>query len=126
MRRVLLAALFAVITCGPGGSITDVGQAEVKAIVESGGGAALLLDVRTPAEFAAGHVPGARNVPHTELAARIAEIAPRKADAVVVYCESGRRAAIAADVLVENGFTSVRHLEGDMAGWRDADLPIER
>jgi rhodanese-related sulfurtransferase len=88
--------------------------------------APLLLDVRTPQEFRGGHVPGAVNVPHTELTARLGEIETARESGIVVYCESGRRAATAADVLVGAGFEDVRHLDGDMSGWRAAGLPVER
>jgi rhodanese-related sulfurtransferase len=86
----------------------------------------LILDVRTAQEFQGGHVPGAVNIPHTELTARFGEIEAARESGVVVYCESGRRAAAAADVLLGAGFEDVRHLEGDMSGWRAAGLPIER
>ena len=88
--------------------------------------APLLLDVRTPQEFQGGHVPGAINIPHTELTARLGDIEAARESGVVVYCESGRRAAAAADVLRDAGFEDVRHLEGDMSGWRAAGLPVER
>jgi phage shock protein E len=62
---------------------------------------ALLLDVRTPQEFAAGHVDGAKNIPVQDLARRIAELgAPRQ---VVVYCRSGGRSASAAQILRQAG-----------------------
>ena len=54
-----------------------------------------VLDVRTPKEFAAGHVPGAVNVPYDQVASHLAEI-PKDKD-VVLYCQSGRRAGLAAD-----------------------------
>jgi rhodanese-related sulfurtransferase len=88
--------------------------------------APLLLDVRTPQEFRNGHVPGAVNIPSTELAARLGEIEAARESGIVVYCESGRRAAGATDVLVRASFEDVRHLEGDMSGWRAAGLPVER
>jgi rhodanese-related sulfurtransferase len=84
--------------------------------------APLVLDVRSAEEYASGHVPGARNLSHDQVAARLAELGPARE--VVVYCESGRRADLAADVLRDAGFT-VRHLVGDMAEWRNP-LPIER
>jgi len=71
-------------------------------------------------------VPGAVNIPHTELTARLGDIEAARESGVVVYCESGRRAAAAADVLRDAGFEDVRHLEGDMSGWRAAGLPVER
>ena len=68
-------------------------------------------------------MPGATNIPHTEIAARLNELGNDKQKEVVVYCESGRRAAIAKGILEKAGFTQVRHLEGDMRGWRERNLP---
>jgi rhodanese-related sulfurtransferase len=82
-----------------------------------------VLDVRTPQEFAAGHVPGAVNVPHDQLAARLGQV-PKDKD-VVLYCRSGRRSALAADVLAANGYTRVSHLEGDMQAWVERGRPVE-
>jgi rhodanese-related sulfurtransferase len=83
-----------------------------------------LLDVRTPQEFAEGHVPGAVNVPYDQLASRLAEVPKDKE--VVLYCKTGRRAGIAADVLVANGYTRLSHLEGDMVGWLAKDRPVAK
>jgi len=87
--------------------------------------APLIVDVRRTDEFAAGHVPGARNIPHTEIAARLDELRDNMHKEVVVYCESGRRAAIAQGILEKAGFTKVLHLEGDMQSWRKRGLPYE-
>ena len=84
----------------------------------------VVLDVRTPEEFAAGHVPGAKNVPYDLVAARLGEI-PRDKD-VVLYCKSGRRAGLAADVLAANGYTRLSHLEGDMTAWVANGRPVEK
>lgn len=81
-----------------------------------------LLDVRTPEEYAAGHIAGAVNVPHDQLATRLAEV-PKDKD-VVLYCRSGRRAGIAADVLAANGYTRLSHLEGDMIAWTEKGRPV--
>ena len=83
----------------------------------------MIVDVRRPDEFATGHVPGARNIPHNEIAARLHELDDHRHQEVVVYCESGRRAAIAQGILEQAGFTRVRHLEGDMQSWRKRHLP---
>jgi rhodanese-related sulfurtransferase len=83
----------------------------------------LLLDVRTPEEFAAGHIPGAVNIPHDQLPNRLAELAGAKNKEVVVYCRSGRRSAIAQETLSKQGFTSVKHLEGDMLKWQEDKRP---
>ena len=89
------------------------------------GTAPLLLDVRRPDEFASGHVPKAINIPHTEIAKRLDELRPNLNNEVIVYCESGRRAAIASDILKQAGFTQVIHLKGDMKAWRQHGLPTE-
>ncbi len=89
------------------------------------GTAPLILDVRTPKEFAESHVPGAINIPHTELRARMSEVRASGKNEIVVYCESGRRAAIAQDLLSQAGIGGVSHLEGDMAAWRKQGLPQE-
>ena len=73
---------------------------------------ATLLDVRTPAEFAGGHLDGALNIPVAELASRQAEV-PR--GRVVVYCQSGGRSARAAGLLASAGY-EVFDL-GAMANW---------
>ena len=83
-----------------------------------------VLDVRTPEEFAAGHVPGAVNVPHDQIASHLAQV-PKDQD-VVLYCRSGRRVAIAADVLSANGYTRLSHLEGDMTAWVGNGRPVEK
>ena len=83
-----------------------------------------VLDVRTPQEFAEGHVPGAVNVPYDQLASRLAEV-PQDKD-VVLYCKSGRRAGIAADVLAANGYTRLAHLEGDMPAWIEKGRPVAK
>jgi rhodanese-related sulfurtransferase len=86
----------------------------------------VILDVRTPAEFAAGHVPGARNISHDLLASRLAELAPLRDKQVVLYCRSGRRTLLAADVLHAAGFKRLAHLEGDYLAWETEHRPIER
>ncbi len=89
------------------------------------GEAPFILDVRSAAEFEAGHVPGAVHIPHTEVASRIGELAADRSDEIVVYCRSGRRAGIAQAVLRDAGFSSVRDLSGHFLAWSDAGLPVE-
>lgn len=86
--------------------------------------APLILDVRKPDEFAAGHIPGAVNIPHTEIDKHLDELRGNIHNEIVVYCETGRRAGIAEGILEQAGFTKVLHLEGDMKEWRKRGLPI--
>ena len=80
----------------------------------------LVLDVRGDDEFAEGHVPGAVHIPHDRLAARLPELAGAKDREVVVYCRSGRRAALALETLKNAGFRRLAHLQGDYPGWVEA------
>ena len=73
---------------------------------------ALLVDVRSPEEFAAGHLEGALNIPHDVIAARLAEFGQDKTKQIVLYCRSGRRSGIARDALIANGFTAVVNAGG--------------
>ncbi|MBL8931552.1 MAG: FAD-dependent oxidoreductase [Kineosporiaceae bacterium] len=79
---------------------------------------AVLLDVRSPREHARGHLPGALNIAHTELRARLDEV-PRGRP-VLVHCASGFRSYLALRVLRQNGFDDVRSLSGGMTTLRDA------
>jgi phage shock protein E len=100
--------------------VAPIGAAELLAREAASDPALAVLDVRTPAEYAEGHVPGAINVPHDEVEARLAELAPLRDKELVVYCKSGRRAAIALELLQKHGYTRLRHLDGDMQGWTAA------
>jgi len=89
--------------------------------------AGLILDVRSAEEYAEGHVPGAINIPYDQLSSRLAEISSHKNKEVVLYCRSGKRAGIAANILQSAGFSKLLHLDGDMNGWAaSGNLPIKR
>jgi rhodanese-related sulfurtransferase len=87
---------------------------------------AIVLDVRSVEEFEKGHIAGAINIPHDTIAERLDELTNFKQQKVVVYCRSGRRAGIAENILADNGFEQLLHLDGDMNGWQAAKLPEER
>ena len=72
---------------------------------------ATLVDVRSPGEFAGGHLPGARNIPVGDLSARAADRIPKDRP-VVVYCASGVRSARAASILKAAGYAGVHDLGG--------------
>ena len=69
-------------------------------------GGARVVDVRTPEEFASGHVPGAINIPYDQIARRASEIGPPSTQ-VLLYCRTGRRSGIAADALDRAGYKKV-------------------
>ena len=69
-----------------------------------------VVDVRTPAEFESGHVPGAANIPYDEMARRYGELGPTST-AVLIYCKTGRRSGLATTTLRENGFTQIYDLQ---------------
>lgn len=86
--------------------IFGMSGAEKKAVADKIAAGALVVDVRTPAEFNAGHHPGARNIPLDQIKARIKEFGS-KTGPIVVYCRTGNRSGIALKILKEQGFTDV-------------------
>ena len=76
---------------------------------------ARLLDVRSPEEYARGHLAGALNIPVQELDRRVAEVGPTDGE-LVVYCRSGHRSSRAAEILRQHGFSKVHNL-GPMTAW---------
>jgi apolipoprotein D and lipocalin family protein len=88
--------------------------------------APLVLDVRRAEEFAAGRVPGSRNLPHEQLVADPALLGAPKDAEIVVYCQSGRRANMALEALQKAGYTRLVHLEGDFPGWQSQGRPVEK
>ena len=87
---------------------------------------ALVVDVREPNEFAAGHVLGAKNLPLARLDASGADLAKKKERPVIVYCDGGDRSAKALATLKKHGFTRVANLSGGLGAWQQAGLPVEK
>jgi hydroxyacylglutathione hydrolase len=87
-------------------------------------GALQVLDVRRPGEHAAGHVPGALNVPLAELERRLGELDPRRPVAVV--CQTGYRSSAAGSLLQRAGFERVANVPGGTAAWIAAGLGVEQ
>ena len=82
----------------------------------------LVVDVRTPREWAGGHIEGSLNLPLNRLQERIAEV-PRDR-AIAVHCEGGYRSSIAASILHQYGITNVAEIAGGFAAWKAAQLPV--
>ncbi len=85
---------------------------------------ALVLDVRDPAEFAGGHMLGAKNIPVADIEKRAGEIEKQKSRPVIVLCNEGGRASKAAALLRARGFEKVVNLSGGFPAWQQAGLPV--
>jgi hydroxyacylglutathione hydrolase len=114
----------AVRACGlPVGTLTNVTVQELAERVAREPDL-VVVDVREPAEWADGHVPGARHIPMREVAARIAEI-PRDRS-VALTCAGGTRSSLVGSLLLAQGFTDILNVWGGMTGWTQTRLPITR
>ncbi len=80
----------------------------------------VLLDVREPHERDEDNI-GGLHVPLGEIAIKLDELIPHKDEEVIVYCRSGKRSAMATQLLKQAGFTNVRNLEGGMLAYREID-----
>ena len=87
---------------------------------------AVLIDVSEPAEYAAGHAGGARNVPLDKLESSPSDLPKNKALPLVVLCASGARSARAVGILKKLGYDNARSLNGGLRAWREANLPVEK
>ena len=87
---------------------------------------ALVLDVRPEAEYAKGHILGARNVPLADLAQRTGELERYKDKPVVVCCNTGNTSAGGVSQLRKAGFARAVNLAGGLAAWQQAGLPVEK
>ena len=89
------------------------------------GAAPVILDVRSRAEFARGHVPGARHMPFWRISRRIHELSLPPDAELVVYCGHGPRAVVAGRALRRRGFARITYLEGHFSRWRRAGFREE-
>jgi rhodanese-related sulfurtransferase len=89
-------------------------------------GKGIILDVREPAAFSAGHLRDARNIPIKELSTRLAELDKFKSKPVIIVCQSGVQSAKAAAQLKKAGFTEAVSMDGGIAAWQTQGLPIAK
>jgi rhodanese-related sulfurtransferase len=134
--QLVLVALVAAVLAGCGGSSTDgaattsspspagvVLASPEKAQALIADGDVTVLDVRTPEEFATGHLAGAENVDFyaTDFAEQIDEL--DQGGQYVVYCRSGNRSGKATRLMAQKGFTTVADVDGGIVAWEAAGLP---
>ena len=89
-------------------------------------GKTTVVDVRSTEEFAAGHLRDAKHIPLADLASRIGELEKSKSRSVIVVCQSGARADRAVRQLAAAGFNEVVRLDGGIAAWQAAGLPLAK
>lgn len=107
-------------TTSTAGLPLEVNVQDTFAFYEAGG---YILDVRTPEEWVAGHVPGATLIPLDELSNRLSEL-PQDED-IYIICRSGNRSASARDILLQNGFDQVTSVGGGFNNWTANGYPVE-
>lgn len=125
-KALLVGLLLLAAACaGAHPQVGHISPAELEKRIEAGN-APVVLDVRTPAEYEAGHIPGAINIPHTELASRLGELGPDHDEEIVVHCQSGRRASMAEGVLHDAGFERILDLDGHWKAWKEGGYPEQK
>jgi rhodanese-related sulfurtransferase len=87
---------------------------------------ALVIDVRDPGEYGAGHILGAKNLPLSRVDSGAEIAAKRKDRPLIVYCDTGNRSGKAAAALKALGYTRVLNLSGGLGAWQQAGLPVEK
>jgi rhodanese-related sulfurtransferase len=87
---------------------------------------ALVVDVRDPGEYGAGHVLGAKNVPLARIEDAGSDLGKRKDRPLILYCDTSSRSGKAIAALKKQGFTRVVNLSGGLSAWQQAGLPVEK
>jgi len=106
--------------------IRTIPPAEASALIEEMGQGSgfVVIDVRRPGEFAAGHIRGAINIGSVQFSEHLASLDP--GGTYVIYCQRGGRSAGVRELMREAGFREVYEIEGGMSAWRAAGLPVVR
>ena len=114
---LILLAVMMLTACGQdkendqGAVYVNITAEEAKQIMDSEEGY-IILDVRTQEEYDQGHIPGAILISHEEIAEKAEDVLTDKNQLILVYCRSGRRSKIAAEALVELGYTNIKEFGG--------------
>ena len=114
---ILLLAVMLLTACGQdkendqGVVYVNITAEEAKQIIDTEEGY-IILDVRTQEEYDQGHIPGAILIPDTEIKAKAEDVLTDKEQMILVYCRSGRRSKLAAETLVELGYTNIKEFGG--------------
>ncbi len=120
---LLLAPLFQSLAMGAGFQSPSITPEQLHDRQQAGD-KLLVVDVRDPAEFRVGHLPGAVNLAASAIADHVQEIEGQ--DGVVVYCIAGTRTKQAEQTLIDHEIPNVFHLAGGLTGWLDSGFPVEK
>ena len=113
----LFLAVMMLTACGQhtendqGAVYVNITAEEAKEIMDTQEGY-IILDVRTREEYDQGHIPGATQISHEEIAEKAEKVLTDKDQLILVYCRSGRRSKIAAEILVDLGYTNIKEFGG--------------
>jgi len=98
--------------------------AELKSKIDESNETLVLLDVRTVEEFESGRIRNSINIPHEILLSNIDLVSEYTNEELIVYCRSGKRAALIIEALEKNGFNNIVGIEGDILAWSEANYPL--
>lgn len=132
-RNYLLQFLLWAFAWAPGllalawqrGEAASISAADLAARIDRGD-TLQILDVRSGAEFAAGHIPGAVNIPFDQVLAGAGHVPGSPDEALFVYCGHGPRAYMAAAALRKRGHRRIVYVSGHFSGWQREGLPVAR
>lgn len=124
LKPFLLFLLFAGLSCKPAGAQSGLLNADAFDKMLQTDKTVQLVDVRTPDEFAGGHIEGAVNYDFyaTDFAQKMAQLDKKRP--VMVYCAAGGRSGSAAEKLKKLGFPKIYDLDGGMGAWREAGKKV--
>ncbi len=105
---------------------TASGLSPTEAVQRMNRDKAVVIDVSEPAEFAAGHVTGSKNLPLADFESRLPDTVKNKTLPLIVVCASGLRAKKAVATAQKLGYEQSQVLAGGLAAWRSANLPVEK
>ena len=112
MSRLMLLAAVAALSAAAQAAPKATPQTAAKAAAQPAKAKGIWIDVRTPEEFAEGHIQGAVNIPVDQITGKIAAVSPNKNAPINLYCRSGRRAEAALQELKKMGYTQVSNHGG--------------
>jgi phage shock protein E len=127
----MVAAIVLLAACSTAPASTEVQAARLPADIDVATAESqraqdnvVMLDVRTPEEYAQGHIPGVTLIPLDQLESRLSEVPKDKT--LIVTCRSGNRSAQAAELLRQKGYADVHNMLGGFTAWEKAGYPVQK